>query len=145
MFMWVYRKRLGNSGRGSRGLTTGDSFDSHSYRNRTGLILMHDRERDRTRPDISNVPEYEPALFVLETTYRGERHIVAQGVAFTDPEQVVINWRGNSSIELIDSVDALYEKFGSQPRVMWVHRDADVLTEAEPDELISNHSATSEP
>lgn len=100
---------------------------------------MHDRETKRTEPDISNAPTEQPALFVLETTYKGERHVVAQGVAFTDPEQVVINWRGNSSVELIDSVDALYQKFGTQPRVMWVHRDADVVTEAEPDELISAH------
>lgn len=96
---------------------------------------MHDRERDRSAPDISADPETEPALFVLETMYRGDRHTVAQGVAFTDPEQVVINWRGNSSVELVDSVDELYEKFGSQPRVMWLH-ETGVLTEAEPDRVV---------
>lgn len=100
---------------------------------------MHDRERQREEPDISNVPANQPALFVLETVYKGERQVVAQGVAFTDPEQVVINWRGNSSVELIDSVDDLYKKFGTQPRVMWVHRDTDMLTEAEPDELVSSN------
>ena len=100
---------------------------------------MHDREQKRVRPDISNVPEHKPALFILETTYKGKRHVIAQGVAFTDPEQVVINWRGNSSVELIDSVDDLYKKFGTQPRVMWVHRDTDMLTEAEPDELLSSN------
>ena len=100
---------------------------------------MHDRERQRQEPDITNIPENQPALFILETVYKGERQVVAQGVAFTDPEQVVINWRGNSSVELIDTVDDLYSKFGTQPRVMWVHRDTDMLTEAEPDELISSN------
>ena len=97
---------------------------------------MHDRERERSEPDISREPDTEPALFVLETIYRGETHIVAQGVAFTDPEQVVINWRGNSSTELIDTVDELYDKFGSSPRVMWLH-DSGQLTEVEPDELVN--------
>lgn len=102
-----------------------------------GADSMHDRETSRTEPDITNEPQNPPAIFVMETTYRGERHVVAQGVAFTDPEQVVINWRGNSSVELIASVDALYRKFGQHPRIMWVHREMDMLTEAEPDELVA--------
>lgn len=102
---------------------------------------MHDREGDPTEPDISREPETEPANFVLETVYKGERHVVAQGTAFTDPEQVVINWRGNSSVELIDSVDELYDKFGSSPRVMWLHEDGR-LTEVEPDELVADTPET---
>ena len=101
---------------------------------------MHDRERfDSDEPQISTVPENVPALFVLETVHHGKRRVVAEGVAFTDPEQVVINWRGSSSVELVDTVDELYRKFGNQPRVMWRHEretEETIFTEAEPDELL---------
>jgi hypothetical protein len=104
---------------------------------------MHDREREREHPDITKEPESKPANFVLETIYKGERHVVAQGTAFTDPEQVVINWRGNSSVELIDSVDDLYAKFGNSPRVMWLHESGQ-LTEAEPDYLLESAETESQ-
>jgi hypothetical protein len=96
---------------------------------------MHDREQQSDGPDIPDEPDVPPQRFVLETTYKGEKRIVAQGVAFTDPSQVVINWRSGSSVELVDTVAELYEKFGNQPRVLW-HTDNGMLTEAEPDELL---------
>lgn len=96
---------------------------------------MHNRERvSEPDEDILN-RDITPALFVLETVYRGARRVVADGVAFPPPnENVVVCWR-NGSIELIDTVDAMYEKFGRQPRVMWWH-DEDTLAEVEPQEFM---------
>ena len=97
---------------------------------------MNNREQT-TEPDLDQLNvDGEPAIFVLETVYKGKRRTVADGVAFPHPnEQVVVNWRGSSSIELIDSVESLYEKYGDSPRVMWKHNE-DILTEIEPESVV---------
>lgn len=98
---------------------------------------MHNREADE-QPDVSREPVDVPALFTLEAVYKGQRRVVAEGTAFLDPEQVVLNWRSSSAVEVIDSVDELYEKVGGHPRIMWRHDDEDILTEVEPDRVVEH-------
>jgi hypothetical protein len=97
---------------------------------------MNDRER-RTEPDEEQLDvDGEPAIFILETVYKGSRRTIADGVAFPHPnERVIINWRGSDSIELIDTVEALYEKYGDSPRVMWKHNE-ELFTEVEPEKVV---------
>lgn len=100
---------------------------------------MHDRETVPELDPSELEQDVEPSIFVLQTVYRGERQIVADGVAFPPPnERVVVNWRGSDSTELMDSVEALYERFGQSPQVMWRHSSG-ILTEAEPQELIDSY------
>lgn len=83
--------------------------------------------------------EVEPAQFVLQTVYKGSRETVADGVCFPPPnEQVVVNWRGSGSVELLNSIEDLYDRFGQSPQVMWRHSDG-ILTEAEPQDLIDSY------
>lgn len=92
-------------------------------------VIMHDQEN---RPEVLYEDTCEPATFVLETIYKGEPRVVADGVAFPHPhERVVVNWRTTKSVEVLDDVGALYDKFGHDPRVMWWH-NREILTEAEP-------------
>lgn len=97
---------------------------------------MHNRESVPQLDPSELEQDVEPSLFVLQTVYRGERRTVADGVAFPPPnERIVINWRGDGTIEFMDSLDKLYERFGQAPQVMWRHSQ-DILTEAEPQDLI---------
>lgn len=98
---------------------------------------MHSRE-STDEPDVSREPASVPALFTLETVYKGQRRVIAEGTAFLDPEQVVINWRSSSSVEVIDSVDELYEKIGDHPRIMWRHDDEELVTESEPERVLQS-------
>lgn len=85
---------------------------------------------DAEPPDLDSGDA--PAVFVLQTVYKGTRHTVADGVFFPPPaEQVVVNWYNTDSVELIGSVEALYERFGPAPNVLW-RRSGEVLSEAEP-------------
>jgi hypothetical protein len=100
---------------------------------------MHNREQT-VEADVSLLEqEIEPATFVLETVYKGERRIIADGVAFPPPnEMVVVSWRASGSTELIPSVESLYERFGDAPRVMW-HHSSGILTESEPQAFIDSY------
>ncbi len=100
---------------------------------------MHNRERT-VEADVALLErDIEPATFVLETVYRGERRSIADGVAFPPPnERVVLCWRAAGSVEVIESVEKLYEKFGDSPRVMWRHSSG-ILSEAEPQSFIDSY------
>lgn len=68
--------------------------------------------------------------FVLESAYGGEHHVVADGAAFPTG-RIVVEWRDESGTELIDTLESLYEKYGRDPRVMWLQEDGG-YSEAEP-------------
>ncbi len=100
---------------------------------------MHDRERT-VEADVSLLEaDVEPATFILETVYKGKRRAIADGIAFAPPnENVVVCWRSSGSVEIIPSVESMYERFGDQPRVMWRHSSG-ILTEAEPQAFIDSY------
>lgn len=79
----------------------------------------------------------KPGLFVLQAEVNGDTQTVAHGVSFPEPShRVVINWGTAESLEVLDSVDSLYEKFGDEPAIRWY--DDDALTDT-PTETLEAH------
>lgn len=75
-------------------------------------------------------------VFVLASRFEGATRIVADGTLFPSG-MAVIDWRNSDGTEMIASLDALYEKYGDDPFVLWSQMDGTV-SEAEPPQLIES-------
>lgn len=79
-------------------------------------------------------PTPTTASFVLETQYRDETKVVADGAMFPSG-RVVVDWRTDGGFEVLQGLDALYSKFSTDPRVMWEQPDG-TYSEAEPPTVV---------